>query len=114
MAFIQSAGTVVLLVASARQVFIEAAHEPGDITKSLAPGVDDFPCLDTFGVTGTFPSDVTHYQDGQAEEFFPLLNHLVIRPFSGLVLIDTQHQVIVVGHDGVSADIDGEDIGQFA
>ena len=109
----QSAGDVVFGIGHSGNGLIEAAHEPGDVEQSR-PIFGDFQFhRRQLRLGKLFAGNEASDQACAAEQFHPVSGNLVIIPPQCAGLIDREHKVKMIGHDGISANVDGEYLGQF-
>jgi len=83
-------------------------HEPGQIAQPSTVALDQLRDCAQLGRAQIVAGAVALHQGRPTEQGAPALQHLITAPFGGLVGIEAQHEVAVVGHRAVGADIDGE------
>src|SRR5690606_26459282 len=108
----EPAVAVVFFIRSASEMLIEALHEPAEVTKPLAPLVDDALghlslCLCGLPVAPAFDDR------WGTKELRPALNNLLSAERLRSRLIDVHDEVIVIGQHRVRADLDREDRGEL-
>ncbi len=93
-------------------MLVETSHVPTDVRQLLPPLDYHLPGFIFLGIgfalTGRIPVD----QLNPAKQLLPSIHNLRIVPIEGELPVHIQHYVIVIGHDCVSTDIDGEQCGQ--
>jgi len=113
--FPEASFDVVFFVSGAGNEFVETTHEPAQAGQALSEFGDAFGIIDQSG-------DL-HIGRGfelvllvviVREECQPAGSDFEVRPGGGDIGAGTEDEVEVVSHDGVGADIDGEDGGEMA
>jgi hypothetical protein len=61
----------------------------------------------------SFPGPIALHQQGPPKQRRPALQHLFVRPLSGLSGAELHYQVVVIAHHSLSAELDAEERGQY-
>jgi hypothetical protein len=91
-------------------VFVEATHKQGDVGQTMTPSSNYFLRLQEFGLGDGFAPVITDYEQGEFVDFLSLVDDLGAIPGFSQPPVNPQHQMVVVRHDGIGANVDGKDI----
>jgi hypothetical protein len=101
----------IFLVGSPGEILIQAFHEPAQIMKPLTPLTNDVQSLEGFPLL-CLSLDPTLHDKRTTEQLHPALRNLLICQVQRLLLIDAENQMVVIGHHGISTEIDSKDLRQ--
>ena len=94
-------------------ILIEAAHEPTDIKQALSPAIYLLLQLTPFGAPQVIATEKALAEAGAFEKAVPTIDYLIQRPVLHRLAIYMQDHMKVIAHDGVGAEIDGEDVSEL-
>ena len=103
----EAAGAAVLEVGAAGDGLVEAAHVPGQVAEAVAQHGEAVGVVEQFGDRVVEQVGVLGREDGE-----PATGDVVVGEFEAVLGGVVDGDVVVVGHDGVGLDVDGEDAGE--
>ncbi|MNT35556.1 hypothetical protein D3C72_1715870 [compost metagenome] len=98
----------ILPIGLPRQGFVKQPHKPTDGVQAFTPLLYQLLHDHQLGLNQRFPLIPAPHQQRPLEQCRPALGHFPLAPAGSGILLDLEHQMIVVAHHRIGTNTDGK------